>query len=610
MGNILLDRIRISGFRGINDLELSLNQTTVLTGINNTGKTSILKALQLAIGNRAFLSLDDFYINGNKRTEKIIIDIRFVQLNEEGEIAERFDDIWEAVFKEEKIRINDDLTYVPLRSIIKYNLITNKFEQEQQVLNEWEVKEGKHWIDINGKRISFSFNEEIPFFYIDAKRDILEDIKLKSSYLGRLLSNLHYSEEDVASLEDLISKLNKDAVDKSGVLKVIEESLAELNSAIDKEGEVEITPFAKKIRDLNKSMSIHYGEDGNSFTMDFHGMGTRSWSSLLTLKAFINYSRQVSIKETFPFYPILAIEEPESHLHPNAQKRLYSQMNSICGQKIISTHSPYITASGKIEEIRVLNKKGNNINQGILCTENLAPEDTRKLNQKVIALRGEIFFSKLLVFFEGETEEQALPIFAEKHFGYPPCELGINFIGVGGAGAYLPFIRFAKAYNIPWFIFSDGEARPMKSLTKALSTLEDKKEINIKSFNNIVILDNEQDFERHLLEDGYQEEIEKTLVTIHEDPDFITKWINKRDGTPKGNEKTEETCVKCKQNIFKPLVRDYSKTEGYKDALYEIITSEKTQFGPSIAYAITDSGKNLPSKVIDLFDKINKELNP
>ncbi len=43
--------------------------------MNNSGKTSFLKALQLALGNRQFLSQDDFYIQGNEKAEKITIDL-------------------------------------------------------------------------------------------------------------------------------------------------------------------------------------------------------------------------------------------------------------------------------------------------------------------------------------------------------------------------------------------------------------------------------------------------------------------------------------------------------------------------------------------------------
>ncbi|VVH59580.1 FIG131328: Predicted ATP-dependent endonuclease of the OLD family, partial [uncultured Gammaproteobacteria bacterium] len=36
--NILIKTIRISGFRGLENIEVELEQTTVLTGMNNTGK--------------------------------------------------------------------------------------------------------------------------------------------------------------------------------------------------------------------------------------------------------------------------------------------------------------------------------------------------------------------------------------------------------------------------------------------------------------------------------------------------------------------------------------------------------------------------------------------
>ncbi|VVH66660.1 FIG131328: Predicted ATP-dependent endonuclease of the OLD family [uncultured Gammaproteobacteria bacterium] len=46
--SILIKTVRVAGFRGLENLEVELEQTTVLTGMNNTGKTSFLKALQIA----------------------------------------------------------------------------------------------------------------------------------------------------------------------------------------------------------------------------------------------------------------------------------------------------------------------------------------------------------------------------------------------------------------------------------------------------------------------------------------------------------------------------------------------------------------------------------
>jgi len=59
---ILIRTIRVFGFRGLQNIELELEEITVLTGMNNSGKTSILKALQIALGNKQFISQDDFHI--------------------------------------------------------------------------------------------------------------------------------------------------------------------------------------------------------------------------------------------------------------------------------------------------------------------------------------------------------------------------------------------------------------------------------------------------------------------------------------------------------------------------------------------------------------------
>ena len=84
----------------------------------------------------------------------------------------------------------------------------------------------------------------------------------------------------------------------------------------------------------------------------------------------------------------------------------------------------------------------------------------RKLKREVVHSRGELLFSKVIVLSEGETEEQVLPELFEAYTGKHPFALGINFVGVNGSGAkYLPYLILAKDFNIPVFIFSDGEEK-------------------------------------------------------------------------------------------------------------------------------------------------------
>lgn len=85
--SIQLDTVRICGFRGIANLEITLPKVTVLLGQNNSGKTSVIKALQLALGDYSrYLSDEDFHIaDDDKRQDFIFVDIRFIPVVTEAE---------------------------------------------------------------------------------------------------------------------------------------------------------------------------------------------------------------------------------------------------------------------------------------------------------------------------------------------------------------------------------------------------------------------------------------------------------------------------------------------------------------------------------------------
>ena len=571
--SILIRTVRIAGFRGLENIEVTLEQTTILTGMNNTGKTSFLKALQLALGNRQFISQDDFFIKESSVSEKIIVDLLIVPIGNEGKRREDFSDDWETMFTTERIRTDGNNSFVPLRTIITFDAIKNSYNSQQFILKYWpdSNQEDVNWFDIeNGNKTSFH-SDKLPFFYMDAQRDILEDTKLRSSYLGKMLSKIEYSPEDLKDIEGQIELLNEKAVSSSDILSNIKTTLKELDTAMDTRSEgIEITPFTKKIRDLNKGLTIYYTDSQDSFSMEYHGMGTRSWSSLLTLKSFIALLSKNAEKEKSVFFPILAIEEPEAHLHPNAQKKLYGQIDAIAGQKIIATHSPYIAATAKLGQIRNF-YKDQTVTCGRIETSSLTEEEIRKINRQVINTRGEIFFSKLIVFFEGEVEEQALPIFAQKHFNKTPVEMGLDFVGVGGHGNYLPFLRFAEALRIPWIILSDAESSVKASVQSQFSNCGSVK----NESDCIVFMDAGKNFEKQLIDDGFGDEIKQVIID---------------QGTYQNEQHKQAKEVG---------IKNYND-----DELYKIIIDNKTQYGPAIAEQIIKSAKDLPPQVIDLFGKI------
>jgi len=518
---ILIDTVRIANFRSLRNVEVSLAPVTVLVGMNNSGKTSFLKALNLALGgDRRLVGQDDFFVEDDpaaKPPDRIVIDVRIVPVDGQSKRVGEFDESWlNTEFGGEIIGFDEGgRQYVAVRTTVQFENVRNEYVIERRPLADWGAF-GK-WQDTQVKpRVSTRF-EQIPVFLMDAQRDIVSDLRNRTSYVGRLLAKVEMPPEAVREIEEQLKALNAGIVGSSEVLAHLQHALEELNQTVPSTGKgVEITPVSKKVRDITKGLDIQFQDSAASgFSLDYHGMGTRSWASLLTYQAYVSWlDKQAGKDGGKPYHPVLALEEPEAHLHPNAQRQVYHQLRGGIGQKIISTHSPYLAAQADLAELRHFHKDKAETAVAGLVTVDLTAEDQRKIRREVLHTRGELLFARAVVLFEGETEEQALPIFARAYWGREPFELGVCMIGVGGDGNYLPFLRVAKALQIPWYIFSDGESAANNAVETALTgirlVLPHKSAIIVPGNNNI---------ERQLVAEGYQGELKEAVIAFQK-PSF------------------------------------------------------------------------------------------
>lgn len=95
--NILIDKIRVKNFRALKNVEINLKPITILVGANNAGKTTMLRALNSVLGiTRNQINQDDLFIDkdGNQPSKEVIIDIRIIPLDDEGNRAVVFDAQW------------------------------------------------------------------------------------------------------------------------------------------------------------------------------------------------------------------------------------------------------------------------------------------------------------------------------------------------------------------------------------------------------------------------------------------------------------------------------------------------------------------------------------
>lgn len=475
---ILIDSIRISGFRGISSLELSLRPMTVLLGTNNAGKTSILKALQLAVGDYSrYLSDEDFFIglDGQKASE-IFVDLRVVPVDGSGARSIAFSESWATEFGDKIKSEADGKQFVALRTRSKQNQTKGGFDTVRYSMERWA--EFENWTSQRNKETRLNSRLScIPVIPVEAQRDIHFELRERSSFVGRVLSGVTYDEEEVRALEELIREVNDQAVGKSAELTLLKQHLSGLAMSFSGGGNAELNPLPKKVRDLSKNFSVSFGDSAEStFSMEYHGMGTRSWASLLTVKAFAEIACNKHEREAEPFFPIITAEEPEAHLHPNAQRTLFRQLSSTPGQVIVSTHSPYLAGMADIMNIRSVSRTldGCKVSQ---IAYKMTPDERNMLSREIINKRADILFSKALILCEGVTEEQVIPSLFEIYSGISMCELGVSCISVGGKN-YPPFVKLACSLGIPVYIISDndgntrGEIEAQLEKVKAETSLE------------------------------------------------------------------------------------------------------------------------------------------
>ncbi|NBC09326.1 MAG: AAA family ATPase [Bacteroidetes bacterium] len=398
-------------------------------GANNSGKTSFLRALTIALtSDRKFTSRDDLFINkagqypANPRIE---IDI---EIKSDGNLT--FSDEWAQVFGSDIQIDSRGEEFFAYRTVVDFSAQQSEAQIKRYIIKNWDSGNADENEEVTAN-IS-----KIPLYFIDAQRDLQEDLKFAQSYFGRLASQIEYDDTQKEQLEGELTTLNQKTVEESPVLKHLKTSLEELNKTVQTKGSgVEITPFPKRLRDLHKGLKVNFQDGGSeTFSLEYHGMGTRSWASLLGYKAYVNWIKRKADDDGDMLHPVLALEEPEAHLHPNAQRQVYGQLKNVTGQKIISTHSPYIAPLAGLEELRVFYKADDSTSIADLkqLANALSLKEKHSLETQIIRARGELFFARFVVLFEGPTEEGALPVFAKKHWGCEAFEKGVSLMECSG----------------------------------------------------------------------------------------------------------------------------------------------------------------------------------
>lgn len=316
----------VTNFRSItNAHKIPIGDTTVLLGRNNEGKSNILRALSIAMRALTSHAAKEPYSYRDPREAHIYSWQRDFPISLQKRTSGT-DSIFRLEF-ELSAAENEEF-----KQTIKNNLNGNlpievKFGKSNRPdINVRKQGPGGPALSAKSAKVAKYIADHIQFIYIPAVRTEGEALSVVQEMLSNELAQLEKNDEYLAALMK-IAELQQPILDK--VSDSIRKSLTQFLPSIT-DVSVRVPPSARRVA-LRSQCQIEI-DDGSRTLLEYKGDGVKSLAALGLLKD----------KGVVDGASIVAIEEPESHLHPGAMHSLRDVIESLTAtnQVVLTTHCP------------------------------------------------------------------------------------------------------------------------------------------------------------------------------------------------------------------------------------------------------------------------------
>lgn len=439
-----LHSLEIDGYRSIGDslfLRFPNDKPLVLLGENNAGKSNVVKALELVLGDRwpGSHTPEDHEFFGRDRTRpgvafRITVELRGCENTNRATVEQL------------ELRVAPHAT---------------SFEMQYE-------DGGTAWVN-NFVR------EQCPVVVVGADRNLRYQLSYASQWtlLARLTKRFHKAlisdptrADRLRTHFESLQRMFKEVDEFSRFAEQLAAEVDTLSTGFRYGLEVDFSAYDPSNYFRSLSVQAKAGTERRSF--DELGTGQEQ---ILALSFAYAYATAFT-GETAGL--VLVIEEPEAHLHPLAQEWLANQMGRFVAagiQLVITTHSPAFVDLSALEGIVLVSKDGET---GASVVTQLGANELARYCQEhhgLLATPGTIadfynwsatneiksgMFARMVVLVEGETESLALPkLFAK--VGLDAAKHGIAVIPVGGRKSLARWWRLYNAYGIPVYVIYDND---------------------------------------------------------------------------------------------------------------------------------------------------------
>lgn len=421
-----IEKVRIKGFRNFDDVVVELGEKTLIFGPNDSGKTNFLHALRIlfdpSLSARDFeLTTSDF----NCRTNP-----------DRVEIAATLCDVREDC----------------LISVFGGNL-----DEGRTVVGYTCNREGDYKFLVGNEKAGIEpvqsrfYIKHLVLEYVNSTRDASRFLKRSQNALlqaardSRNEDDAHDDDVSIKEIQNSLESLN-DGISGlhyiTNALKTVNDEMARM-SALNEGREARLVAGNTDAGKLLDNLQLAYLSDDVPLTFGGEGRNNQLF--------FSTWLSQRNIKKPVEKVSIVAIEEPEAHLHPQQQRALAKYLSScINGQVLLTTHSPQIVDRFVSDALVKMGSEGKPTCSGIkLRTE------VDDLGYRLNPIVAEVFFSRGVFLVEGPSEIIFFRALAAS-VGIDLDRENLSILSVDGVG-FKPYVLCCEALGIPWVLRTDND---------------------------------------------------------------------------------------------------------------------------------------------------------
>ncbi len=519
-----LTKIEIRNYRLLVNADLNVDKdTTLIVGRNNSAKTScmdflskILKGNNLSYDDyplsqrkcafillakflKGKLSFDDFSSRLPKPSMKFFVD--YSHENDEdnlGSLSPFIIDVDEnittaIIVAEYSLKVGEDGIRELFDSYINFDekgsIIFSVDEVRERVsfhfakLFSLSIKAINPLIPVDTQNKSLKELQELfPLYTISAERDLDETGNDSPSSLKTVISS--YFSVDIddldAKIADNVKALrNKVEIANAEIQKETNTLLSNIiNSSIGfgypnaEELQLGVSTKVALSNQIQDNSELNYSKIGSNEKLpsSYNGLG---YKNLIKIQFQLAQFAELIKQGNLTCIPLLFIEEPESHMHPQMQQTFVSyletflkKISEIHIQVFLTSHSSHIANTVNFSKIRYAQKtKRGVIYKDLNVFSKIDPDNIDFIKKYLTISRCDLFFSDKAIFIEGASERLLLPDMIKKCektglFDTQDYKLSAQYytlVEVGGAYAYR-FIPFSNFLGIPSLILTDIDA--------------------------------------------------------------------------------------------------------------------------------------------------------